>query len=121
MSEILPAKPIEDEEVREERRQAQAVGRVVIFLTKKGKENWKFLLLALAFVFNSPYTKSAVEGITGWHLSGPPAAAVVDVEIPGEPWKAKVDRRLKKLEISLKNVEDQENLIVQLIKAQNQE
>lgn len=88
------------EPVQEERRKERAIGHAVIVIFKQARDNWKYLLIALMFLFNSPYAKAALESMTGWKLSGQLQAASPGPMAEGpvnETWKAGVDRQLKEL------------------------
>lgn len=118
MGEILPAsaKTETSEEIKEERRKAQMIGTVVIFMVEAGKRNWKYMLIVLALLFNSPYTRSMIENATGWKFSGPtPMAAEAATAPVSEAWKASVNYQLKDLKMGMKNLETQQKLMLQIL------
>ena len=87
--------------IQEERRKERAIGRIVILAFDGAKSNWKYLLIALMFLFNSPYAKQALENVTGWKLSGQlqAAAPTLPVPTPENPIpKNRMDRFEKRLD-----------------------
>lgn len=95
----MTRKPVLEERRQEERR----IGATVIFLYEGAKQNWKWLLVALMFLVNSPYAKNALELATGWSFSTKAQAAAPPAEElgpsrGGSSWKINVEDRLSKIE-----------------------
>jgi hypothetical protein len=90
----------------------------------RAKDNWKWLLVAFAFLTNSPVANRILEQTTGWSLSGKlQAAAPAPVEemgpaYGGSGWKKTVERRLQEMEKGLKTVAGQNKRILEILEAE---
>ena len=88
--------------VLEERRKERRIGEFVIFIYDGAKSNWKWLLVALMFLVNSPYANKALENVTGWSFGSKLQAASTPLPefgpAGGSGWKATVEKRLLTIE-----------------------